>query len=304
MPADKTPLPEQLGFSTAWFDLPGLRMHAAAAGPENAPLVILLHGFPEFWYSWRRQIGSLVDSGYRVIVPDQRGYNLTGKTPPYNLPVLVGDILNLIDACGREQVYLAGHDWGGIVAWVLAGLYPERVRRLVILNAPHPDVMFRALWGGSLRQFIRSWYIFLFQIPGLPEKLLGRGDHTAMVRMLQRSSSPGTFKPEDVPFYRGAWSQPGALSAMIGWYRQIIRSAARYSYRDFAFRLQMPTRILWGEQDSAMGVELAEQSLNWLDQGDLVRFPEATHWVHQDLPDAVNQHILEHFSGKAVIQNS
>ena len=103
-------LPEQLGFSTAWFDLPGLRMHAAAAGPEGAPVVILLHGFPEFWYSWRRQIGPLVSAGYRVIVPDQRGYNLTEKAPPYNLVVLVEDILNLMDACGVEQVYLAGHD--------------------------------------------------------------------------------------------------------------------------------------------------------------------------------------------------
>ena len=304
MSADKVPLPEQLGFSTAWFDLPGLRMHAAVAGPEDAPLVILLHGFPEFWYSWRRQIGPLVDAGYRVIVPDQRGYNLTEKTPPYSLPVLVGDIVNLLDACGREQVFLAGHDWGAMVAWVLAGLYPERVRRLAILNVPHPDVMFRALWGGSLRQLFRSWYIFFFQIPGLPETLLGRADHAAMVNMLRRSSLPGTFTPEELSFYREAWGQPGALSAMIGWYRQLVRSALRFAYRDFAFRVQMPTCILWGEQDAALGVELAEQSLNWLDRGNLVRFPEATHWVHQDIPDTVTLQMLEHFSGKAVIQRA
>ena len=302
MPADRAPLPEQLGFTTVWFDLPGLRMHAAAAGPEEAPLVVLLHGFPEFWYSWRRQIGPLVGSGYRVIAPDQRGYNLTEKTPPYNLPVLVGDIVNLLDACGSEQVYLAGHDWGAMVAWMLAGLYPERVRRLVILNFPHPDALFRALWGGSLRQLFRSWYIFFFQIPGLPEKLLGRRDYAAMVRMLQRSSNPGTFEPEDLSFYREAWSQPGALSAMIDWYRQMVRSAVRFAHRDYAFRVQTPTSILWGERDTALGVELAEQSLAWLDQGDLVRFPDATHWIHQDLPDVVNQHILDHFSGKAVTQ--
>ena len=304
MPADRVPLPEQLGFSTAWFDLPGLRMHAAAAGPEDAPLVILLHGFPEFWYSWRRQIGPLVSSGYRVIVPDQRGYNLTEKTPPYNLPVLVGDIVNLLDICGSEQVYLVGHDWGAMVAWMLAGLYPERVRRLVILNVPHPDALSRALWGGNLRQLLRSWYIFFFQIPGLPEKLLGRRDHAVMERMLQRSSNPGTFEPQDLLFYREAWSQPGALSAMIGWYRQMFRSAVQFAHRDYGFRVQTPTRILWGEQDTALGVELAEQSLVWLDQGDLVRFPDATHWIHQDLPDIVNQQILEHFSGRAVIRRA
>lgn len=278
-----------------YFDLPGLRLHAAVAGPEDGPLVVLLHGFPEFWYSWRRQIPALACAGYRVVAPDQRGYNLTAKTPPYDTGTLSRDIVNVIAACGRERAFVAGHDWGAAVAWALAAAHPERVAKLAILNVPHPAVMTRNLFGGNWRQLRRSWYIFFFQIPGLPEQMLSANAYRGLRGTLKRTSRPGTYSGDDLDQYVTAWSQPGALSAMLGWYREAARATLRR--RPFARRgrITPPTVILWGEQDTALGVELAEQSLNYIEQGRLVRFPEATHWVHQEFPDEVNQHLLEHF---------
>jgi pimeloyl-ACP methyl ester carboxylesterase len=145
-------LPEQLGFTTAYFDLPGLRMHAAVAGPVAGLLLILLHGFPDFWYGWRNQIGTLAEAGFRVVAPDQRGYNLAGKLPPYDTWTLANDLVNLISACGREQAHVVGHDRGGGAAWTLAGLYPERLKKPAILNAPHPATMIRAVLGRNLKQ--------------------------------------------------------------------------------------------------------------------------------------------------------
>ena len=155
METDTILLPEQLGFTTEYFDLPDLRMHAAVAGPADGPLLILLHGFPEFWYSWRRQIEPLAQAGFRVVVPDQRGYNLTDKTLPYDTVTLSDDIINLIQACGHERAFVVGHDWGAAVAWTLAGLHPDRVQKLAILNVPHLAPMAKALLGGSFRQILK-----------------------------------------------------------------------------------------------------------------------------------------------------
>jgi epoxide hydrolase 4 len=288
-------LPETLGFGTAWFDLPGLRVHAAVAGPEAGPLVVLLHGFPEFWYSWRHQIGPLAQAGFRVVAPDLRGYNQTGKAPPYDISTLTTDVAHLIRACGRERSMVAGHDWGAMLAWALAGLHPALVERFAILNVPQPAVMARALAGGDPRQMLRSWYILFFQLPRLPEWLLSRSGFRALRRMLVATSRPGTFGPVDLTRYRDAWSRPGALPAMLGWYRTGY-GPNRERLRRVAFRrLRSPGLILWGDRDVALRPELAQQSLAWLEHGRLVRFPEATHWVHQESPDEINHHLLEFF---------
>lgn len=292
-------LPEQYGYHSQYFDLPGLRMHAAVAGPEEGPLLILLHGFPEFWYSWRHQIGPLAQAGFRVVVPDQRGYNLTAKTPPFDMHTLVGDVTALMDACGAASAYVAGHDWGAAVAWGLAALQPERVKRLAILNVPHPAVMFRALTGGNLRQLARSWYIFFFQIPDLPEWTLRLKNYANLRRMMKTSSQPHTFTKVDLERYQTAWSQPGALYAMIGWYRTLLRGSLRQNRQLSQTRVSTPTLILWGEKDIALGVELAEQSCDWVDDVQLIRFPNATHWVHEDEAEAVTQALLAHFAGPA-----
>ena len=288
-------------------------MHAAVAGPENGPLLILLHGFPEFWYSWRYQIGPLAQAGFRVVVPDQRGYNLTAKTPPFDVQTLADDILALMDACGRASACIAGHDWGAVVAWTLAALHPERIARLAILNVPHPAPMMRALLGGNPRQIARSWYIFFFQIPDLPEWTLRRHGFADMHRMMRGSSrgssrgsrdnlgggQPETFSDLDLARYQTAWAQPGALHAMIGWYRALLQRNLRENRQRSQTRVRVPTLILWGEQDVALGVELAEESCDWVDDVELIRFPNATHWVHEEEAEAVTQALLAHFVAAA-----
>ncbi|MEP7359318.1 MAG: alpha/beta hydrolase, partial [Anaerolineales bacterium] len=252
------PLPEQLGFATAYFDLPGLRMHAAVAGPAGGRLVILLHGFPEFWYGWQHSIGALASAGFRVIAPDQRGYNLTEKQPPFDLRTLADDILHLMDAAGYVSAHIAGHDWGGAVAWGLAGWHPDRVERLVIANLPHPLALASALRHLNLRQYLRSWYIALFQIPRLPEWLLGRGDFAVLRQLRHATTRPEAFTEEDIERYASAWAQPGALAAMLGWYRAAGRSGRQVMATRADFEtIHPPTRILWGARDVALGVELA-----------------------------------------------
>lgn len=299
-PAPPDPLPG-LGVAAepCYFDVNGISMHAVVTGQAGRPLVVLLHGFHESWYSWRYQIAPLVEAGFRVAVPDQRGYGRTAKTPPYDLATLVDDVAGLIRALGYERAHVAGHDWGAAVAWALATRRPEVVERLAILNVPHLAAMQEALRGANPEQIGRSWYIFFFQIPRLPEWLLSRNDFAAMQRMMVNSSLPDTFSEHDFAQYKAAWREPGALPAMLGWYRTIIRRAVSGSGRlpDVDRRVKVPTLILWGEHDIALGVELAEQSLAWVDQGELVRFPDATHWVHEDLPDEVNWQLVEHFSG-------
>jgi len=271
-------------------------VHAAVAGPPDGPLVILLHGFPEFWYSWRHQIGPLAGAGFRVVVPDQRGYNLTDKTRPFDLATLAEDVLALTRACGRESFLLAGHDWGAAVAWVVAARHPDRVERLAILNVPHPAVMARALLGRNLRQIRRSWYIFFFQLPGLPEWSLSRKDFARLRWLMRASARRGTFSDEDLQRYRDAWAQPGALAASIGWYRALGRSMLGRGRRRVAGIVRVPTIMLWGERDAALGVELAEQSLAYLERGELLRYPKATHWLHEEEPGEIAGRLVDHFS--------
>ncbi|HEV3025573.1 MAG TPA: alpha/beta fold hydrolase, partial [Pirellulales bacterium] len=198
-----------------------LRLHVVAAGPEQGPLVILLHGFPEFWYGWRHQIGPLAAAGYRVWAPDQRGYNTSDKPrgrAAYRLDALAEDVVGLIDAAGRPKAVVVGHDWGGAVAWHLGSRFADRIDRLVVLNVPHPQV-FMALLRRSPRQLLRSSYMFAFQCPWLPEWAARRQHWRAMADGLRQSSRRGTFSDAEIDKYREAWSQPGAFSAMVNWYR-------------------------------------------------------------------------------------
>ena len=201
----------------------GVTLHMIEAGPEDGPLVILLHGFPEFWWGWRYQIAPLVEAGFRVLVPDQRGYNLSDKPQgrrAYDLDILAKDVIGLADAVGRTAFSLVGHDWGGLVAWWTASRYPERVAKLAILNAPHP-----AIAGTYMRrhpsQMVKSLYVGFFQIPRLPEAVLSADNHRSLKDALLRTSRPGTFSEQDIAGYEQAWSQPGALTAMLNWYRAL-----------------------------------------------------------------------------------
>lgn len=272
----------------------GITLHAMAAGPENGPLVILLHGFPEFWYGWRYQIEMLANAGFRVLAPDQRGYNLSDKPKrirDYNLDQLAADVVGLIEAAGRDKAFLVGHDWGGASAWWAAIKYPARIQRLAILNAPHPKVMRQNIFHNRVQRK-KSWYFFLFQIPFLPERRMRKNNWRLGARALQGTSRKGTFSEADLALYREAWSQPGAATGMLNWYRAALRTRPA---RLRSSRVTMPALIIWGEQDKFLRREMAKQSTDLCDQGHLVLIEEATHWVQHEEPERVNKLLLTFF---------
>ncbi|MGE5543417.1 MAG: alpha/beta fold hydrolase [Bacillota bacterium] len=269
----------------------GVKLHVMEAGPAEGPMIMFLHGFPEFWFAWRKQIGYFADRGYLVVVPDQRGYNLSDKPEgiaAYKTDELAKDVIGLLDFYGREQIYLVGHDWGASVSWWTALKYPERIKRLVIMNVPHPKVMNRNMLTNP-RQMQRSWYIFFFQLPNAPEKLASANNFEWPVSVLASTSRPGTFKPEELEEYRKAFAQPGAFSSMVNWYRASLQCR---NEPPASFRITMPLLILWGLDDVAIIPEQADQSLEYCDQARLVKF-DCTHWIQHEKPDEVNQMIEE-----------
>ena len=277
------------------FQNGAVELHAIAAGPKDAPVVLLLHGFPEFWYGWRRQIEALAAAGFRVIVPDQRGYNLSSKpsgVASYALTELVSDVIAIADQLGREKIFLAGHDWGAAVAWSAALLHPQRIAKLAVLNVPHPSVM-RKFLSMSPRQLLRSWYIFFFQLPWLPEAFFSAFNFGVGARALLRSSRPGTFSEDDLRQYGAAWSQRGALTGMINWYRALFR--ARVKFPDKTVRV--PTRILWGERDAFLLAEMAHESLRYCMKAELFTFADATHWLQHEEPTRVSELLIDFFRG-------
>lgn len=266
-------------------------LHVATAGEADAPLVILLHGFPEAWFGWEQHIAPLVAAGYRVWVPDQRGYNLSEKPKPikaYTHDELARDVVGLIDAAGADKAYLVGHDWGASVAWWTAVKFPDRLHKLTILNVPHPKTMTRFIKTHPT-QLLKSYYIFLFQIPVLAEffaKRLG-------TQALSKTSVAGTFSEAELERYQEAWNRPNAMHSMINWYRAVLRVPPESGDHDG--RIRVPTLILWGEQDAFLDARMAEASLDWCDEADLITFPELTHWLHHEEPGTISNLFIEWF---------
>lgn len=280
----------------------GVKLHTMLDGDPAGEPIIFLHGFPDFWYGWHRQIPFFVEQGYRVIVPDQRGYNLSDKPAnalDYRISTLATDIRDLIETLGYEQVHLVGHDWGAAVAWWVATMYPEKLKTLNILNVPYPTIMAKQLQSGNLSQLAKSWYMFFFQIPWLPETLMQLDGYQRFSQMLAQTSNPGSFSEADLAKYREAWSQPGAMTAMINWYRAMLRSSGdvaqptRQNAVAGRHKIPVPTLILWGEKDAFLGTTVARESLKVVENGELVFFPKSTHWIQHDEADDVNQHLLE-----------
>jgi pimeloyl-ACP methyl ester carboxylesterase len=269
----------------------GVRLHYVEAG--EGPLVVLLHGFPEFWWSWRNQIPALVEAGFRVVAVDQRGYALSDRPRSwrdYRIERLAADVEGLIAALGEERAHVVGHDWGAAVAWTVASLHPERVERLAILNVPHPARMERAL-RTSPRQLLHSWYMFFFQIPGVPERLMRAGGR----RMLERAyadARPGAFTEDDFDRYERALLGPGGLKGPIDWYRAALRrspGATRRLYRP----IPAPTLVIWGEQDRFLGADLAQPDAELVPDVRVERLPDASHWVQHDEPETVNRLLVD-----------
>ncbi|WP_134500502.1 alpha/beta fold hydrolase [Microvirga pakistanensis] len=269
----------------------GITLHGVETGPKDGPLVILLHGFPEFWWAWRYQIEALARAGYRVLAPDQRGYNLSDKPQgrrAYDLDTLAQDVIGLSDALGYGTCSLVGHDWGGLAAWWTASRHPDRIERLVAINAPHPSVA-----GPYMRrhpsQMLRSSYIGFFQLPYLPEALFSAGDHRTLKRSLQRTSRAGTFSDQDLAEYERAWSRPGALTGMLNWYRALPLRPPRRPPGILA----MPVLAIWGMRDRFLEFGLCEQSLALCAHGRALPLPRATHWVHLEEAEAVNAALID-----------
>jgi epoxide hydrolase 4 len=284
-------------------EVDGVRLHYAEAG--EGPLVVLLHGFPEFWYSWRHQIPALADAGFRAVAVDMRGYNVSSKprgVRAYRGEALAGDVRALIRALGEERAHVVGHDWGALVAWETAMRHPEVVERLAILNVPHPARMLEGL--RTARQLKRSWYVFFFQLPWLPEAAFRARDFEFPRRMLREDTvNPDAFTPADVERFVEAWAQPGALTASINYYRAAFRhSGALWDMlrrRSGALEpVRAPTLVIWGEQDSALGSELAEPDRRWVPDLRVERLPDASHWVQNDVPERVNELLTGFLAGR------
>ena len=269
-----------------------INLHVMQCGPEDGPLLILLHGFPEFWYSWQKQIEPLAAAGYHVWVPDMRGYNLSDKPKgiaAYGLDELAADVIGLIDSAGVEKARLVGHDWGAAVAWWTANKYPERLEKLTIMNVPHHRVMAKYL-RTSREQRRKSWYIFLFQLPWLPEYRLRRKNFSVLISAIRGRAKRSAA---DRDRYREAWSQPGAMSSMVNYYRALMRYRPQ---RLASHRITVPTLMIWGAQDFALGREMAQPSIDLCDDGRLIFLEDATHWVQHDEPERVNELLLEFFA--------
>ncbi len=271
----------------------GVRLHYVTQG--QGPLVILLHGFPEFWYSWRNQIPVLAQH-FRVVAPDLRGYNESDKpvgVANYRVDRLTADVMGLIRAFGEEKAIIIGHDWGGGVAWAFASHYPQATERLVVMNCPHPGPLQKHL-RSNLRQLRRSWYIFFFQIPWLPEwgiRLNARWFVEQAFRgMAIRKEA---FPDEELRHYVNALLKPGALTAAINYYRAAFRETVRDGERLFP-QITCPTLLIWGEEDIALGKELTyDMEPYFADRLEIKYIPRCSHWVQQEQPELVNQYLLD-----------
>lgn len=273
-----------------------VRLHVVSQG--SGPPVLLLHGFPEFWYSYRHQMQALADAGFRAIAPDLRGYNLSDKpkgASAYGVEKLADDVEGLLRALGHSRVHLVGHDWGGYLAWYVAAHRPHLVSRLVILNGPHPKIMAREL--ASPRQLAMSWYILFFQLPFLPEKLVAK---RASLEKVLRGGDPAAqaaFSDADIDAYTSAMQRPGATTAAINWYRAALRSPLRSLRMP---KIQAPTLVLWGERDRFLGLGQLRGLEREVSHLKVVRLPDAGHFVQQERPSEVSARIVEFFEDATV----
>jgi epoxide hydrolase 4 len=279
----------------SYIETNGIKLHVMQAGVSDGPPVIMLHGFPEFWYSWHDYFTPLAEAGYRVIVPDQRGYNLSDKPKgigEYTVDKLVADIIGLMDALDHPQVRLVGHDWGAIVAWYLAMWYPERVQQLVIANVPHPKV-FKQFLRSSPKQVLKSWYAAVFQLPLLPE-LVNQANNWYIFSQVM-GDIPGMTERE-IRLYQQAWSQPGAFTAMLNWYRAFSQRKYTAPVKTDR-RVRVPMLMLWGKQDFALSHEMAQPSCDMCDESHLIFFEDANHFVQHEKSEEIRELLLAYFNG-------
>ena len=270
-------------------DIGEVRLHCAEMG--QGPLVLLLHGFPECWVTWRNQMPALAAAGFRVVAPDLRGYGKSDKPPDldaYRIEVLARDVARLVEALGAERAHVVGHDWGGAAAWFFAMWHPERLDRLGILNAPHPARLSQAL--KRPRQILRGSHALLFQIPWLPEALLRAGDFFLFRRLFRYDPErTGAYTDDDIEQIVAAAREPGALTGMLAWYRAMVQRPTHTRWKP----IERPVQVIWGEKDRYLLREVAEPEREWGSDLRFAPIPEASHWVQADAPQKVNGLLID-----------
>jgi pimeloyl-ACP methyl ester carboxylesterase len=270
----------------------GINLHYVTEGEGN--LMLFLHGFPECWYSWRKQIPEFAKDHHAVAL-DLRGYNESDKpseSSAYKMSELVADVKGVIEGLGYQRCTLVGHDWGGAIAWNFAYQYPEMLDRLIILNLPHPAKFSQGL--RTPQQLLKSWYIFLFQLPYLPEFLIQLDDYKLLETAFKGMAiNQEAFSTEDINFYKDAFAKRGAATAAINYYRNILQ--AGIIEKSWGI-LEVPTLMIWGEKDTALGKELTYGTEEYVRNLQIRYIPNCSHWVQQEQPDLVNQYIREFIS--------
>lgn len=275
-------------FQPQFVDVDDVLLHVETAGPEDGPPALFLHGWPDLWLSFTDQMTALAERGHRVVAPDQRGYGLSSKpatVADYAMPLLVRDIALLIERQGLAPVNLVGHDWGGAVAWALAIERPDLVRSMTVINCPHPQVFSRALVRMP-SQLLRSWYMAVFQIPGLAEAVLGARGGALLAAMLKHGAH---LSEAELAKHRAVWRQPGAIQRPVFWYRAMFRTLLKSTRTEGArpdLPVRVPTQIIWGRRDGAFSTRLVEPSAALCEQSEL-HWLDAGHWPHHEHPEQV-----------------
>ncbi|MGK4590982.1 alpha/beta fold hydrolase [Amycolatopsis sp. w19] len=284
-------------FRPQFVDVDDVLLHVETDGPEDGPAALFLHGWPDLWFTFEPQMSVLAEQGYRVLAPDQRGYGLSSKpatVADYAMPKLVEDIVLLIERQDAAPVHLVGHDWGGAVAWAVAIERPDLVRSLTIVNCPHPQV-----FADSLRhrpsQLLRSWYMVAFQIPGLAEAILGARKGAMLAAMLEHGAH---LDDADLDRHRAVWRHPGTIQRPLFWYRAMFRSMLTSLRAADPATVRVPTQIIWGRRDGALGKHLAEPSAARCEQAEL-HWLDTRHWPHREQPRHVTELLSAWFARHA-----
>ena len=284
-----------------FYELEEVRLHVMSMGPQDGELVVLLHGFPEYWYSWRHQLPFLASLGYRVVAPDLRGFNKSSKpkgNQAYRSERVAADISQLITKLGRQEAHIVGHDWGSAIAWMFAMRYASQLKTLTILNLPHPLRMVEGFKDWT--QIKKSWYIGFFQLPFLPERFLKYDNHWVMRWLMKNDTvQPDVFTADDVEKFIDAFEGQDAWRSTIAYYRA-LRYENLWNIEHRMEVISKPTLILWGTQDRFLDHRFAEPDHAWVTNFQLHLNTEASHWLQQDQPDWVNEHLktfLASFNG-------
>jgi pimeloyl-ACP methyl ester carboxylesterase len=280
------------GTRDGFVELDAIKLHYVTAG--EGPLVVLVHGFPDFWYSWRKQILPLAAAGYRIVAPDMRGYNLSDKPAyiaDYGTRVVAKDIADLIDALGEPRAHVIGHDWGAGLAWAFAMEHPDKLERLAVLNGPHAENMLKAMKDPV--QLAKSWYVFLFQIPWVSDEIVKMDGFKLLLDGFRREEvTPGAFSEHDLAAYKASYEEPNAIASMLKYYRGMMRPslAPKMSI------VEAKTLSIWGVNDPHLGRELATPPADKVPNATTELISDASHWVHHEQPARVNELLLAHLA--------